>query len=168
METVVLRQMIMNAGSSHGVRTVGSEEPFESLFGRFADGADARRLIAGAEISADTAAPDRQWQGPGTGSDRGSLYRPCGAAFCPGGTALGDRRGKPLFTGCHIVAHVECAVAGPELLKIRVPVVAWTDDIEILAFFTGSKPARAGAVTVPLFVLQKAPDEVLGKIGIGI
>jgi hypothetical protein len=147
---------------------LGSDEPLESLFGRFADGADARRLIAGAEIPADTAAPDRQRQRTGTSGDRDSLYRPCGTAFYTGWTALGNRRGKPLFTGCHIVVHVECAVAGPELLKIRVPVVAWTDDIEILVFFTGSKPARAGAVTVPPFVLQKAPDEVLGKIGIGI
>lgn len=67
------------------------------------------------------------------------------------GAAIGHRTGyfPPV---CNRVADIQGTVTGSEVIEIRIPVIAGADDIEILLFFAGRKPARAGRIPVTLLI----------------
>jgi len=92
------------------------------------------------------------------------------SSFCPKRAwraAFGN--GFGFFSAvCYIVTDIESTVTGTERIQIRIPVIAGTDDIEILSLFTGREPARACTVPVALFVFHQAGDKIFGKLKIRI
>jgi len=138
-------------------------EPLEALFFGLADRAGSGRFLPGAEIAAHLAPPDRVRQ---------SLTHRCGvfllrfASLLRRQATFGNRRDGP-FPIVNRIGHIERAVAGPVGLQIGVPVIAGTDDIQIVCLAPGGKPARAGPVAVALLIGKQPLDQFLGKGCIG-
>ena len=54
-----------------------------------------------------------------------------------------------------ILTHIKGAVARPELLKVRIPIIARADDVNVLLSFTQCEPARTGTITITFFINQE-------------
>ena len=130
---------------------VYSDEPLEPILFCLAYRAYPRWLIPGAEIPADLASPDRV--------GKGSEGAPCCCRLicffifplCTGWAAFRNGR-KFLLSRKDGGGNIEGTVTGAEIVEIGITVITGADDIKVIILFTGSKPARAGTVTVPEFV----------------
>jgi hypothetical protein len=136
-----------------------SEKSFKPILLCLAYRAYFRRALAGAEIAADPAPPDR------IRKRRDPLHCRPEMGFL---SLLS--RGAPFRDGLEFLlpfqdcpGDIEGAVAAPVFIQVRVSVVAGADDVQVLLFVSRSQTAGAGPVSIPLFVDQQALDQVFGE-----
>jgi len=67
-----------------------------------------------------------------------------------------------------VTGYIESAVATSELFDVSIPVSAGTYDVFIPLLEAGGQPARAGAVAIALFILQKSGDDIKDELPVAV
>jgi hypothetical protein len=144
---------------------VVSPEPFEALPFGFANRADGGRLLAGAEVAADPAAPN------------GESRLLAGPSWCAGGAVLGAltlgratlRDGLNLSLAPQdLVRDIEGAVATPPVEQVGIAVVAGAGDVEIFPLVPRGQPTGTGPIAVPLLINEQPFHQLPGELPVGV
>jgi hypothetical protein len=144
---------VQDWGEKDEITTAASgEKLLEPVFLGLTDRAYFRRVVPGAKVTADPAAPYGQREG--FRDNRRGLRR-------RGFSLFGGR--PPLGNRCQFPFSFAGAVAGVIFGQVRIPIIARADNIQILFLFPRSQTTGAGPVSIPAFIDQQPLNQVLGE-----
>jgi hypothetical protein len=157
--------VVRNQGEKDEISTEASgEKLLEPVLFGLADRTYFRRIVPGAKVTADPAAPYGQRKR--FRDNRGGLCRG-GFSLFGGRPPLGNRCQFP-FSFEDLLRNVKGAIAGVIFAQVGIPIIARADNIQILLSFPRSQATRAGPVSIPAFIDQQPLNQILGERNIRV